>query len=61
MAAQIAFEQLTLPDYVISSARNHLGDPSEKFVLPVVLDHAVQLTDILQVLAHAIQSFSQVF
>jgi len=41
MASQVAFEQLTLPDDVVTRASHHLGDPGEELVEPVILDHPV--------------------
>lgn len=46
---------------MVTSSRDHLRNPSEELMESVVLDHPVKFTNVLQMLAHAVESLSQVF
>ena len=46
VTTQVPFEQLTLPDYVVTSASHHLRNPGEEFVQSIVFNHAVELADV---------------
>ena len=46
---------------MVASACHHLRNPGEEFVQSVVFNHAVEFTNVFQVLAHAVQRLGQVF